>query len=98
GQFAAGGRTYAGTASGATNQFPISGGPYQAPISFAGTSPTGSIAASCTGAFVTVAGLPNAIDGNPSGLLLEHCDVSIDGAPNVPLGLVLALAPTTDPT
>lgn len=99
GQFAAGGRTYAGTASGAANQFPGSGAPYRAPMSFAGTSSTGSIAATCTGAFVSVAGLPIVNEGaNPTGLLQEHCDVSIDGAPNVPLGLVLAVAPTTDAT
>jgi hypothetical protein len=100
GQFAAGGRTYSGTASGATDEFPVFGPvvPWDAPMSFAGTSGTGAIAATCTGGFVTAAGLPPPADGQtPAGVLQEHCGVSIDGAPTVPLSLVFVLAPTTDP-
>jgi hypothetical protein len=103
GQMAAGGRTYSGTASGTVD--PVGGiGPEFVPLmSFAGSSSTGSIDATCGGEYVTIPGgvVPGAPapDGqNPTGVLQSSCWVSIDGAPSVNVTVVFALAPTADPT
>jgi hypothetical protein len=95
GQFAAGGRTYSGTATGLADE----DNPNGYALYFSGSSATGSIGASCFGNFAQHAG---ASDGgqsvlNPVGVLVESCSVSIDGAPDAGLQLVLALVPTVDP-
>jgi hypothetical protein len=97
GQIAAGGRVYSGTATGSE----FEDNPNAVPMSFSGTAPSGSIAATCTGNFVQTAaqgGSAGSPPESPAGVLEEGCSVSIDGTSNVPLGLVLALAPTADPT
>src|SRR4029077_2522314 len=103
GQVAAEGRTYTGTASGTSTEAAGQFGAFAPLMSLAGSSSTGSINATCGGSFVTVPGglVPGAPapDGqNPTGLLLENCWVSIDGAPSVDIPLGFALAPTADPT
>jgi hypothetical protein len=88
GQFAAGGRTYSGTATGLSDE----DYPYGEFLYFAGTSATGTIGASCLAKQLTQPTF------TPVGPFTADCSVSIDGAPVAGLQLVLALAPTADPS
>jgi len=81
GQVAAGGLTYSGTATGSN----IEAQTTTQAITLAGTSATGSINMTCLGG-------PNP-PPTPPPLIDDNCSVSIDGASNVNIEVVFAVAP-----
>ncbi|MCU1451823.1 MAG: hypothetical protein JWP02_3993, partial [Acidimicrobiales bacterium] len=68
GQFAVGGRTYSGTATGTDQE----ADPYGVDLNFSGTSTTGTISSSCFGNFANPTGIgPTLALGGPAGVLEE---------------------------